>query len=359
MDLSEDRSRLDFFMRKRQKVEKQDPGIRSDTLPTSSEVAAQDDLLQAAERSHTFCENGCQTIKEEPDTPQTEDALRQSTCKLETSWADFPPGRDVLPETARSSSCQSESTLQSPKTPPPVFLEKANLWMGKEAFQEQPGKVKLEPSPAESPFSNCTASGYKQAAVPELDRIPSGAGIAWDVGDLDNEASHIATAGSLKQECCENPASLENVPSGIAGFRGPVQGFSRTLGKSGDDSSSYRLPAPSLASSALARGPGFAEGSEAAELKAESGVNESAPLKDEYKLLKGVVPDRADSDESSTTCVDVNVAEIDVMEQERILQSIAEDRRWMEAELARSFAKKRQSSLAAFLRKDRLDPPTK
>lgn len=66
------------------------------------------------------------------------------------------------------------------------------------------------------------------------------------------------------------------------------------------------------------------------------------------------VPWRADSDKSSTEHVDIDVASIDVSEQERILQSIASDRERMHTDIAKSLLKRRQSSMAAFLKKDKL-----
>ena len=316
--------------------------------------------------SHSV-ESACnKDLKDDPESLQPEAAVRPFFCKSEAALVTAPQsfGTGASPESSWCGLCHSEGTAEagSTKVFPVSDAEKAEWWTGSETFQEQLITVKMEPSLGNSPFSNCSPADRKfdlawtATANCSTQRAsfhhPSSETSVQATGSLEgtheDEDKHLGL---------QPASSLASVLPEIQG--GPIPGFKRNFNQSTTDIPSIvELPPVGYSakfSKKLEKDNGVQPDAAKILVKgAESSLKNGIPSR-----LGGKPPARADSDESSTMHMDVNVADIDVMEQERILLSIAEDRRQMEIALARSLAKKRQSSLASFLRKEKLEQPAK
>ena len=349
MDLSQDRSRLDFFMQKRQRLEAADDAC-TDTPYIKAEAVHEDQ----PSCGYDWPDESCRPSSEPPfckieDSAEAAAGGRPSFLEMpckEEAQQDCQASRGS--EFLRFGSCEGD--------PPPEVAIKAEEWSGQEAFQEQPvTAAKAEAEISCSPFSNGTPP--EQAASerePETNDLPT-AGPCSQFLEEHSDRDEGKHWGTMEIR----PASGQ-LPAGgslhIPGFSRRVRQHSGnpTIGNPMRASSDQSDPEPSAA---------FLEAQESSkdtarlsEAGQEAACRLSTPQSRVHSLRQEAAdgPWRADSDKSSTEHVDFDVASIDVSEQERILQSIVSDRQRMHTEIAKSLLKTRQPSMAAFLRKDKL-----
>lgn len=342
MDLSEDKSRLDFFMRKRQKLEAVDntPYVKEEAVLEDQPSCGYDwsDASCRPSAEPSFCKN--EDFAEnaaEPGPSSSENLGKEGTLSDHKA----SPG----PSLFRSGSCGGN--------PHSEVAVKAEEWTGQEAFQEQPGGlVKEEEDISCSPFSNGTPPD--QAASErgqDTSRTLSAARPGHSLEDAsDREQARHWEGIEIKPVSDQPPA----------GDRLPVLGFSRRIRQQGSNPpealSDQRDTEPSAMPLEARESSKDALPLLEADLPLPKAEAKTTP-QDRVRSLRQEAcegPWRADSDKSSTEHVDFDVASIDVSEQEKILQSIVSDRQRMHSEIAKSLLKRRQSSMAAFLRKDKL-----
>ena len=339
MDLSEDRSRLDFFMRKRQKLEAADDSVCTATADVKIEPITEDLPECGYEWPDETCRPSegpcCCKIEDSTDTAEGAPHCSGMPCKEEPALEDEGCPGPVWRAGSCKECCPSEVAI------------KAEQWTGQEAFQEQSSiAVKAEPEVSCSPFSNGTPP-ESQAALKEdqhARRFPSA-----------SFHRHFSEETAARDESnplgnCEDGGASCQLP---AGESLPVPGFSRRFGQKADTHSSG-ISDQGAAEASMIQGRESSKDFQMPDAEADRYATTPQTRVQTLKQEDCEVPWRADSDKSSTEHVDIDVASIDVSEQERILQSIASDRERMHTDIAKSLLKRRQSSMAAFLKKDKL-----
>lgn len=339
MDLSEDKSRLDFFMRKRQKLES-----------CGEMLLKQGSLPADAQQSNDSC-----NLEDRYEEPTCCCGAEYMPCKIEDS--NLP---SELPFTPREAKAPPGSNFIPLQAPVPQLTEKPGQWSGKESYQEAavPG-IKNEPELSQSPFSvygsQQDAEGLsetlKSEAAPPLGApgLPAG-NPSGGPSDL-SEACRECGSGlgiQVKDEVTAQPLKPAEAPSGHP----PVLGFRRqrvNLATAGDLDSAVASPSWKLQWETEQQSWAW-DAMHMLETPATQ-VPAFGSCAEEVEDVKVEDPGRADSNRSCTEHVEIDVATIDVLEQEKILQAIVAERQKMELEIAKSLTKTRQSSLAAFLRR--------
>ena len=331
MDLSEDRSRLDFFMRKRQKLEAceedmyEAPSVKSETLPDLPDL-------------------GCGAVYRDPEDPEAVHRAASLPCKPEEAWQ-----RDsyIKHEAAEGGglgqhpSAESDGGQSGLYTPEPA--RGAEAWTNQESFQEPKSpkyssSVKLKAEQSDRGQANCQAIGG--ASVRENPEAP-----ADDCPDHHH---------SVKLEPVEGPRAqplqlLTEAKPLVPGFRRSLQGPSLSYHEPQLAANpSFATPGPFSKDRSLHSEPST-DASGGGEMLSSRPQESPDPSLQEARGTGCAGPGRADSNESCTEHFDM--AAIDVSEQEKILQAIVADREKMGLDIARSLSKTRQSSMAAFLRR--------
>ena len=342
MDLSEDRSRLDFFMRKRQKLEASDDEACTATRYIKAETMHED---------HPSCGYDWpdETCRPSPEPPFCKIEENEAAARGRQSFSDLACKEEALqhrqaspgPSLLRAGSCGAH--------PPPEVAVKAEEWTGQEVFQDQAGAtVKAEAEISCSPFSNGTPPELAASEVEqEASRVPTAGAGSHSLEDH-SDRDECKCWGDIKIRPALGQLQAEDAPQ--------VPGFSRHNRQNGgnatrasDQSAAEPIVAPQEARESCKEALQLSETDVEADCYIQTPQSRVQSLRQEASET----PWRADSDKSSTEHVDFDVASIDVFEQERILQSIVLDRQRMHTEIAKSLLKKRQSSLAAFLKKDK------
>lgn len=330
MDLSEDKSRLDFFMRKRQKLELEDdvPYMKPEGCCDAHHLAEPQysctlgiglDLRLPHQAWPTACK--------QEDSPRV-----TGSAELPPTW---PAPNNLLEDFPARNGAHALDSRDHCRARNP-----------KEAYQDGAALMsQLAAAQSQSPFgSQKQQSSEHSLREPSLAfPKPASCEIGQQSEAADGHESRFHEVSNQARGPKDEPGDCVGMGTGNG-----MPGFSR---RHQTRQAQDAHPAAADQSSCL-----HATGVKAEPIVEVTQQAVEAHCTSPATFAKATVqglcgsedPSRADSNKSSTEHVDVDA--IDVSEQEKILQAIVEDKQRMVIEIARSLTKKRQSSMAAFLK---------